>query len=199
MIKKKLGLSLLTTIGIFLIVLSACNGGDTSTKPVTNHEDHATMLSDDNASEITKAICVLSPTEGNNVRGEITFTQTDSGILIVADVEGLTEGKHGFHVHEYGDISKPDGTSAGGHFNPHGKDHAGPEDTVRHAGDFGNLIADENGNAYYERVGSLISFKGANNIIGRSIIVHADEDDLVSQPTGDAGGRVAHGVIGVGK
>ena len=198
MIKKKLGLSLLTRIGVFLIV-SSCSGGDTSTKPVTNHDESVTVLSGDNTSDVTEAICVLTPTEGNNVKGEVTFTQTDSGVLIVANVEGLSEGKHGFHVHEYGDITKSDGTSAGGHFNPHGTDHASPEDTERHAGDFGNLIADENGNAYYERIDSLISFKGINNIIGRSIIVHADEDDLVSQPTGDAGGRVAHGVIGVAK
>lgn len=86
-----------------------------------------------------------------------------------------------------------------GHFNPGDKEHAGPEDAIRHAGDFGNIIADENGNGHYERVDSLISFKGINNIIGRSIIIHEDSDDLVSEPTGDAGGRVAHGVIGVAK
>lgn len=197
MITKKLRISLLATIGIFLLV-SACNSGDTSTKPVA-HEESTSMISHDNSIEISKAVCVLTPTEGNNVKGKVTFTQTDTGLLIVADVEGLSEGKHGFHIHEFGDISKSDGTSAGGHFNPEHKDHAGPQDEMRHAGDFGNIIADANGNAHYERVDSLISFKGINNIIGRSIIIHADEDDLVSQPTGDAGGRVAQGVIGIGE
>ena len=86
-----------------------------------------------------------------------------------------------------------------GHFNPGDKEHARPEGAIRHAGDFGNIIADENGNGHYERVDSLISFKGINNIIGRSIIIHEDSDDLVSEPTGDAGGRVGHGVIGVAK
>ncbi len=197
MITKKFRLSLLATVGLFLIV-SACNSGDTSNKPVTN-EDNTNMIAHDNSNDISKAVCVLTPTEGNNVKGTVTFTQTDAGILIVADVEGLSEGNHGFHIHEFGDISKSDGTSAGGHFNPDHKDHAGPEDEVRHAGDFGNIVADANGNAHYERVDSLISFKGTNNIIGRAIIVHANEDDLVSQPTGDAGGRVAQGVIGIGE
>ena len=197
MITKKFRLSLLATVGLFLIV-SACNSGDTSNKPVIN-EDSTDMVFHDDSNAISKAVCVLTPTEGSNVKGKVTFTQTDAGILIVADVEGLSEGKHGFHIHEFGDISKSDGTSAGGHFNPDHKDHAGPEDEVRHAGDFGNIVADANGNAHYERVDSLISFKGINNIIGRAIIVHANEDDLVSQPTGDAGGRVAQGVIGIGE
>jgi Cu-Zn family superoxide dismutase len=196
MIKKKFRLSLLATIGVFLLV-SSCNSKDTSTKNLAHEE--STMISHDDSNAISKAVCVLTPTEGSNVKGLVTFTQTDAGLLIVADVEGLSEGKHGFHIHEFGDISKSDGTSAGGHFNPEHKDHAGPEDEIRHAGDFGNIIADANGNAHYERVDSLISFKGINNIIGRSIIIHADEDDLVSQPTGDAGGRVAQGVIGIGE
>lgn len=196
MIKKKFRLSLLATIGVFLLV-SSCNSKDTSTKNLAHEE--STMISHDDSNAISKAVCVLTPTEGSNVKGLVTLTQTDAGLLIVADVEGLSEGKHGFHIHEFGDISKSDGTSAGGHFNPEHKDHAGPEDEIRHAGDFGNIIADANGNAHYERVDSLISFKGINNIIGRSIIIHADEDDLVSQPTGDAGGRVAQGVIGIGE
>ena len=196
MIKKKFRLSLLATIGVFLLV-SSCNSKDTSTKNLAHEE--STMISHDDSNAISKAVCVLTPTEGSNVKGLVTFTQTDAGLLIVADVEGLSEGKHGFHIHEFGDISKSDGTSAGGHFNPEHKDHAGPEDEIRHAGDFGNIIADANGNAHYERVDSLISFKGINNIIGRSIIIHVDEDDLVSQPTGDAGGRVAQGVIGIGE
>ena len=74
----------------------------------------------------------MTPTEGNDVKGLISFTQTDCGILIVADNEGLTEGKHGFHIHEWGDISKSDGTSAGGHINPEATEHAGLGDAVRH-------------------------------------------------------------------
>ena len=190
--KIQLGLRLFAISGIFLI-LNACNGGETTNKIVTDHDNtnHTEM--------ITKAICVMTPTEGNDVKGLITFTQTDGGILIEADIEGLYEGNHGFHIHEWGDISKSDGTAAGGHFNPDGSDHAGPADAVRHAGDLGNITAGADGKAHYNQVDSLISFTGKHNIIGRSVIVHVGEDDLVSQPTGDAGGRVAQGVIGVGE
>ena len=149
--------------------------------------------------EINKAICVLYPTEGNNVSGEVVFTETDSGMLVVAEVTGLTEGKHGFHIHEYGDCSKPDGTSAGGHFNPWNKPHGAPWDKERHVGDLGNIVAAAGDTARLELVDTLLSFNGKNSIIGRGIIVHAGEDDLKTQPTGNAGARVACGVIGVEK
>jgi superoxide dismutase, Cu-Zn family len=149
--------------------------------------------------EISSAICILSPTKGSNVEGIVKFKQTEEGISIIADVEGLTPGKHGFHVHEYGDCSSLDGKSAGGHFNPENKKHGAPDDSERHVGDFGNLVADENGKAHYERIDTFISFSGINNIIGRAIIIHAGEDDLVTQPTGNAGSRLACGVIGLAK
>src|SRR5579862_6599705 len=151
------------------------------------------------AESVTKAVAVLSPTKGNSVAGEVTFTKVDGGIKIVADVTGLTPGEHGFHIHEFGDCSAPDGTSAGGHFNPHHMQHGGPEAAVRHAGDFGNLDAGADGKAHYERVDSTISFDGADSIIGHAIIVHASADDLKTQPTGNAGARVACGAIGVAK
>ncbi len=149
--------------------------------------------------KITKAVCVLHPTEGNDVTGTVTFTQSGAGVIVVAEVEGLTPGKHGFHVHQYGDCSSLDATSAGGHFNPDEKQHGAPDAEMRHVGDLGNLEADQNGKATYEQVDSSISLNGEHSIIGRAIIVHAGEDDLTSQPTGDAGARVACGVIGIGK
>lgn len=149
--------------------------------------------------KINKAVCVLYPTQGNNVTGVITFTKTDEGIKFVADIQGLSAGKHGFHIHEFGDCSATDGTSAGGHFNPEGKNHGAPMDMARHAGDLGNLTADENGIAHLEYIDKMIEFEGEHSIIGRSIIVHQNEDDLKTQPTGNAGARVACGVIGVGK
>lgn len=149
--------------------------------------------------ELVSAVCVLHSTEGNNVTGIVTFTQTDEGIKVIADVEGLTTGKHGFHIHEFGDCSDKDGKTAGGHFNPEGKNHGAPDAMERHVGDLGNLVADKNGNAHYETVNNLLAFTGPHSIIGRGIIVHAGEDDLVSQPTGNAGWRVACGVIGIGK
>ena len=149
--------------------------------------------------EITKAICMLHPTEGNNVSGKVVFTKTDSGMLVMAEVIGLSEGKHGFHIHEFGDCSKSDGTSAGGHFNPENKPHGAPGDMERHVGDLGNIVATEGDTARLELVDSMLSFYGKNSIIGRGIIVHEGEDDLKTQPTGNAGARVACGVIGIAK
>ncbi len=143
-----------------------------------------------------KAICVLSPTAGNEVQGSVTFTQTDDGVLIEASLSGLTPGKHGFHIHQYGDISSPDGKSTGGHYNPASVDHAAPDSAVRHVGDLGNLNADESGNATYSRVDTAFNI---HSVLARGITVHAGEDDLTSQPTGAAGARVAVGVIGVAK
>ena len=156
-------------------------------------------IKDEKKNDVTSAVCVLHPTEGNNVSGIIKFEKTDDGIKITADVEGLTPGKHGFHIHEFGDCSRLDGKSAGGHFNPEGKNHGSPDAAERHVGDLGNLIADEEGKAHYERTDTFISFDGLHSIIGRAIIVHAGEDDLTSQPTGAAGSRLACGVIGLAK
>lgn len=157
------------------------------------------MVAAANEATITKAIAVLHPTQGNDVHGVVTFTKVDNGIKIVADIQGLTPGKHGFHIHEYGDCSAPDATSAGGHFNPDNKKHGGPEMAERHVGDIGNVTADAQGNTHYEWTDNLMSFSGAHSIIGRGVIVHSGEDDLVTQPTGNAGSRVACGVIGIAK
>jgi superoxide dismutase, Cu-Zn family len=151
------------------------------------------------AESVTKAVAVLSATKGNSVSGTVTFTKVDGGVKIVADVTGLTPGEHGFHVHEFGDCSAPDATSAGGHFNPHHMQHGAPDAAVRHAGDFGNLEADASGKAHYERVDATITLEGPDSIVGHGVIVHEKADDLKTQPTGNAGARVACGAIGVAK
>ena len=138
------------------------------------------------------AIAVLSPTEGNDLQGTVTFIQTPEGVRVRANLTGLTAGtEHGFHVHQYGDCSASDGTSAGGHFNPHGADHAGPDAASRHVGDLGNS------EATYDRVDTQLAFEGESSIIGRAVIVHGGTDDLSSQPSGAAGPRIACGVIGI--
>lgn len=157
------------------------------------------MAADNGNQKITNAIAVIQPTEGNAVQGTVIFTKVPNGIKIVADISGLTPGKHGFHIHQYGDCSASDGTSAGGHFNPENKQHGAPGDAERHVGDLGNLDANSTGRAHYERVDHVIAFQGTHDIIGRAIIIHAGEDDLTSQPTGAAGSRVACGVIGIAK
>jgi Cu-Zn family superoxide dismutase len=144
-----------------------------------------------------EAIVVLMPTEGNDVAGTVTFTEVEGGVQVTADVTGLAPGDHGFHVHQLGDCSAPDGTSAGGHFNPMGMEHGGPDADVRHVGDLGNITADESGHATYSRVDPMLSLSGETSIIGRAVIIHAGTDDLTSQPTGAAGARLACGVIGI--
>ena len=157
------------------------------------------MFDTEGTNVVRNAICVLHPTEGNNVRGTVRFMQGDSGVTVTINLTGLTPGKHGFHVHEYGDCSAPDGSSAGGHFNPEMKKHGGPQDTERHVGDLGNVTADSSGVVNQVMTDKVISLSGPHSIIGRSIVVHAGEDDLTSQPSGNAGPRVACGVIGIAK
>jgi Cu-Zn family superoxide dismutase len=149
--------------------------------------------------KVEKAVCVLYPTLGNKVTGVVTFTKVEGGVKVVADIEGLSKGKHGFHIHEYGDCSGLDGSTAGGHFNPDAKSHGAPNVSERHAGDMGNIEADDSGQGTLEYVDSTISLEGKNSIIGKAMIIHANEDDLKTQPTGNAGNRLACGVIGIAK
>jgi Cu-Zn family superoxide dismutase len=148
---------------------------------------------------ITQAVCVLHPTEGNKASGVIRFTEEGGKLKVVADVEGLTpEAKHAFHIHEFGDCTSKDGSSAGGHFNPEKHEHGLPDKAERHAGDLGNLQADKEGKAHYEITIENASISGKNAILGRGVIVHAKVDDG-GQPVGNAGARIACGVIGVAK
>ena len=145
-----------------------------------------------------KAVCVLHEIKGSGISGTVTFTQHRGHVDVKAEVTGLTPGKHGFHIHEYGDCSAPDGTSAGGHHNPTRMQHGAPTAAKRHVGDLGNLEADENGKAVLSLKDRVIQLRGRYSIIGRAIIVHAKPDDF-GQPTGNAGARVACGVIGLAK
>ncbi len=143
------------------------------------------------------AQAVLEARSGSAVHGTVTFLPVAGGLRVVADVSGLTPGGlHAIHIHEKGDCSAADGSSAGGHYNPDGHPHGGPGDAQRHAGDLGNLFADATGHASYDRVFPDLTIDGAHHpIAGLSVIVHKGEDDLRTQPTGNAGGRIACGVI----
>lgn len=184
-----------------IIMFGSCNNKEVEKEEVVNenavNEEH--VHQHEASTNFEKAVCVLHPTEGHEVNGTVYFAKTDSGVQVTVTIEGLTPGKHGFHIHEFGDCSSVDGTSAGGHFNPEGHEHGAPMGEMRHAGDMGNVEANEEGIAQLEYLDKNIKLNGANSIIGRSIIVHADEDDLTSQPTGNAGARVACGVIGIAK
>jgi Cu-Zn family superoxide dismutase len=147
-----------------------------------------------------KAIAVLHPTEGNKVSGTVRFTEVADGVQVQAQITGLSPGKHGFHVHEFGDCSGADLAAAGAHFNPTNKPHAGPDTAERHVGDMGNVEADASGAAKLDYVDHDISLTNdQRSVIGRSVVVHAKADDLKSQPAGDSGARIACGVIGIAK
>jgi superoxide dismutase, Cu-Zn family len=148
---------------------------------------------------VNQAIAVLHPTQGNKVQGTVSFVKEKDGLRVAASIDGLSPGLHGFHMHEYGDCSSVDANSAGGHFNPMNMPHAGPTAEKRHAGDFGNILADSSGNGKVVLIDPKLSLEGANSIIGRSVVVHAQADDFTTQPTGASGPRVACGVIGIAK
>ncbi|MGE5472537.1 MAG: superoxide dismutase family protein [Bacteroidota bacterium] len=148
------------------------------------------------ASAAPRAVSALQPTAGSQVSGEVTFSAVGSKLRVVAEVSGLTPGAHGFHIHERGDCGSPDGSSAGGHFNPAGKPHGNPELADHHGGDMPQLIADAEGHARLTAyVDGVRIGEGADGIIGRSVIVHASPDDFRTQPTGNSGARLACGVI----
>jgi Cu-Zn family superoxide dismutase len=143
---------------------------------------------------------VVHPTVGNKVSGTVTFTPAPGGVQVHAEIAGLTPGKHGFHIHEFGDCSAADASSAGAHFNPTNQPHAGPDAASRHEGDMGNVEADASGNAKLDYVDHQISLANdGKSAIGRSVVVHAKADDLKTQPSGDSGVRIACGVIGWAK
>src|SRR4051812_32834037 len=138
-----------------------------------------------------KATVKLAPTANQTARGEVTFTAESGGVHVVGTFSGLVFGEHGFHVHEKGDCSAPDGASAGGHFNPAGNPHALPTGNPRHLGDLGNITISPDGKGTLEIVAAGANLKDGdpNSFAGRAIIVHEKQDDG-GQPTGNAGGRI---------
>ena len=146
---------------------------------------------------IEKAVAVIHPTDGNSASGVVTFTQTDNGVRVQANISGLdSESLHGFHIHEFGDCRASDATSAGGHYNPTDMPHGAPVDEERHMGDLGNLPSNADGDAVLDYTDPMIELSGMNTILGLAVIVHVQRDDLVSQPVGDAGARIGCGIIG---
>ena len=148
-------------------------------------------------SDAPRASAKLEPTKGSKASGTATFTQVGDKVRVAANVSGLAPGQeHGFHIHEVGDCSSGDGMSTKGHFNPFGKPHAHYSTAERHAGDMPALKADSNGNATLNTTLDVITVTpGPASIVGRGLIVHAAPDDYKTQPTGNAGARVACAII----
>ncbi|XP_068898316.1 superoxide dismutase [Cu-Zn]-like isoform X1 [Tenebrio molitor] len=148
---------------------------------------------------VQQAVVVLKT---DTIDGRVTFTKTDEGVKVEGTINGLPAGKHGFHIHEKGDLG--DGcVAAGGHFNPTKKQHGAPQDDERHVGDLGNIVSEDKKATNVNIVDKLISLGGDNCIIGRALVIHAGEDDLGkggkddSKTTGHAGARLACGVVGI--
>ncbi|GAB4223128.1 MAG: hypothetical protein Kow0062_22540 [Acidobacteriota bacterium] len=190
--------SLHTTVPLALAILalaSCAPQGPESAAPAAEPEHAAAWRA------VHDAVAVLAPTEGSTVRGVVRFHENDDGTVTVRGTfDGLNPGQqHAIHVHEFGDCTDLQGRSAGGHFNPEGKPHGLPPAAERHAGDLGNLQADDAGHAEFELTVDNISVAGLRNpILGRAVIVHMKPDDG-GQPTGNAGGRAACGAIGIAK
>lgn len=179
-------------LAALLAALTAC-----STAPHSNSAPRATTTPTSNT-PTRHAVANLASASGSLVSGRLLLASTPSGVRISGDIGGLQpNAQHGFHIHEKGDCSAVDGSAAGGHFNPdkkpHGRVGAGPH----HAGDSDNIVADTQGVAHLNIVLNGISLgSGAgNDVANRALIVHAVADDYTSQPAGNAGARVACGVI----
>lgn len=144
-----------------------------------------------------RAVAVLHPTAGNDVTGTVTFVPDEEGLRVATRAEGLSPGKHGYHIHIYGDCTAADGTSAGTHFHLEGSSLNPPENIGYITGDLGNLEAGEDGEAAHETVLENGELTGPKSIIGRAVIVHAEANDPEQPPIGAAGARQACGVIGI--
>ena len=186
---------------VLAAALAACGGsndGDNVAAEADRAGESAVQMPASDAPVAAGAAVMLEPTEGNQTRGELRFAAVGDRIEVTGTLSGLPgNSTHGFHVHETGDCSAPDATSAGGHFNPASTDHGRVGQGEHHAGDSDNITADADGNATVQGwlEGATVGDGAATDIVGKAVIVHADEDDYATQPTGNAGDRLACGVI----
>jgi Cu-Zn family superoxide dismutase len=142
------------------------------------------------------AMATLSPSEGQTAKGTVHFQDQDDGsVVVVVDLTGVPQGEHGFHIHEKGDCGN-NGQNAGPHFDPTHMVHGAPDAQSHHAGDFGNVTAGANGEVHARLTSHVVTVKeGASSVIGHAVVLHGNPDDLVSQPAGNAGPRIACGVV----
>ncbi|HWA13907.1 MAG TPA: superoxide dismutase family protein [Burkholderiales bacterium] len=175
---KRMGIGLLAAACAGMVVGCAGNKGG------TRYDDPS-------------AIAVLEPTQGNSVRGAVDFVRTGNDVTVTVSLSGFAPNStHGIHIHEIGDCTARDGSSAGGHFNPMGAEHGGTSGAKRHGGDLGNIQADATGNVVATvKIDGVAFGTGTDSIVGRSLVVHAGADDLKSQPAGNSGARIACGII----
>lgn len=181
-------------LGLALLASYQCKEAKKDMKEEAGDIEEATEMEVEEMQE--KSISFnMEPKSNSNVKGEVTFTETDGGVKMIAEFSGLTEGEHAIHLHEEADCSADDGTSTGGHWNPTSEPHGKWGDEAGyHKGDIGNFTADAEGNGRVEFSTDLwcIGCDDPNrNILGKAVIVHQGVDDFTTQPTGAAGDRVS--------
>jgi superoxide dismutase, Cu-Zn family len=192
---------LLSLMPILALVACQPDGDDrihNDTRTPTSSRDATPLpVADQDSSPVRMARAQIAATAGNQASGEVQFVEQDGTVRIDAKLRGLAPGAHGFHIHEKGDCSAPDASSAGDHFSPDDSPHGSPRDLphARHVGDLGNLIAEENGIAEGFLEVAEVRLDGSDSIIGKAVVVHGGQDDFETQPSGDAGDPVGCGVI----
>jgi len=193
---RGMNLTGLLCIALF-VVLSSCNSGNKQ-----SDEGDAAGEAQEEQNEERNAIATMEPASGSNVSGEVNFTERENGkVRIEVEVENLSPGEHAVHLHENGDCSAADASSAGGHWNPTMKPHGKRGDgTAFHKGDIDNMKVGDDGKGKLTMTieGWSIGGPDSTNIIGKSVIIHEKADDFTSQPSGNAGGRISCGVIKAG-
>jgi superoxide dismutase, Cu-Zn family len=166
-----------------LAVMAACASTKTTSTTVTTPAGPTATASIEGRSAST-------------LTGTATFTQNGDAVHVIVDLANAPEGVHAVHLHEKGDCSAPDATSAGGHFNPMHMEHGSPDAASHHAGDFGNMTVGGDGHGHLELDTRMLTVApGDRSVAGRAVVVHAKEDDMKTQPTGNAGGRIGCGVV----
>ena len=192
-IAKSLGLLPLVAV----VALSACKQETPSITAASPDAGSATSTQVGASS----ATATLAPTEGKTAQGTLKFEPADGGVKVSGSLSGLKPGaEHGFHVHEKGDCSASDASSAGGHLNPDQQPHGNVAQGPHHAGDAPNVKADDSGNAEVSVTiaGLEVGTGGPKDVVGKAVVVHEGPDDYQSQPAGNSGGRIACGVINGG-
>lgn len=182
--------------GVVMLFVPACRD-DAEPMPAQEGAHELEPLRPPGEGSVRVAAAELRGPEGSPITGVVSFTEVEGGVRIVARVEGLEgNGPRGFHLHEIGVCQPPDFTSAGSHFDPDAHAHGGPEDSERHAGDFGNIEIGPDGTGHLDLTTDRLTLdRGPRSAVGLAVVLHEQRDDLASQPTGDAGGRVACGVV----
>jgi len=184
----------------FAIVLIAAAGCDKAHQAAAEHAEAAhDALEGVHVPEGDPTVsATVDAKSGSTLTGSAEFYENDGMIILVLKVQNAPPGVHAVHLHDVGDCSADDGTSAGGHWNPTAVDHGAWGGEAFHLGDIGNFEVDETGAAEHTFNTDLWSIGSgdANDIVGRAIIIHEKQDDLTSQPTGAAGGRIGCGVVG---